>query len=156
VQNAKLAYLLAEEKRRVESVLENTADGIMDIDSNRRIISFNKAMEKLTSCYDREEVLGKECFRVLVLRDWENDNLCNKQCPMLASSEGGDLVFEQEGKIQAKDGQSIDVAMAYSIIRSLKEVARSLNRRARFKQRMAKASRSPWHTRLSALQKVNQ
>ena len=117
VQNAKLAYLLAEEKRRVESVLENTADGIMDIDSNRRIISFNKAMEKLTG-YDREEVLGKECFRVLALRDWENNNLCHKQCPMMASSEEGGSVFEQEGKIQAKDGQSIDVAMAYSIIRS--------------------------------------
>jgi len=117
VQNAKLAYLLAEEKRRVESILENTADGIMDIDSNRRINSFNRAMEKLTG-YDREEVLGKECFRVLTLRDWENDNLCNKQCPMLVSSEAGGSVFEQEGKIQAKDGQSIDIAMAYSIIRS--------------------------------------
>jgi len=118
VQNTKLAYLLAEEKQRVESVLENTADGIMDIDSNRRIISFNRAMEKLTG-YDREEVLGKECFRILALRDWENNNLCNRQCPMLVSSEVGGSVFEQEGKIQAKDGQTIDVAMAYSIIRSL-------------------------------------
>lgn len=117
VQNAKLAYLLAEEKRRVESVLENTADGVIGIDSNRRIISFNQAMEKLIG-YDREEVLGKECFRVLALRDWENNNLCYKQCPMLASSEAGNSVFEQEGKIQTKDGQSIDVAMAYSIIRS--------------------------------------
>ena len=117
VQNAKLAYLLAEEKRRVEAVLENTADGIMDIDSNRRITSFNRAMEKLTG-YDREEVLGKECFRVLALRDWENDNLCHKQCPMLVSSEVSSSIFEQEGKIQTKDGQSIDVAMAYSIIRS--------------------------------------
>jgi PAS domain S-box-containing protein len=117
VQNAKLAYLLAEEKWRVESILENTADGIMDIDSNRRIINFNRAMEKLTG-YDREEVVGKECFRVLALRDWQNNNLCHKQCPMLASSEGSSSIFDQEGKIQTKDGHGIDVAMAYSIIRS--------------------------------------
>jgi len=117
IQNAKLSYLLVKEKQRAESVLENIADGIMDIDSNRRIINFNRAMEKLTG-YDREEALGKECFRVLALRDWENDNLCQQQCPMLASSEGSSSVFEQEGKIQAKDGQSVDVSMAYSIIRS--------------------------------------
>ncbi|MFC1970529.1 ATP-binding protein, partial [Chloroflexota bacterium] len=83
----------------------------------RRITSFNRAMEKLTG-YDKEEVLGKECFRVLALRDWENDNLCYKQCPMLVSSKEGGVVFEQEGKIQSKDGQIIDVVMAYSIIRS--------------------------------------
>ncbi|RLC63952.1 MAG: hypothetical protein DRI01_04285 [Chloroflexi bacterium] len=118
VQNAKLAYLLAQEKERVESVLENAADGIMDIDSNRRITRFNRAMEKLTG-YDRDEVLGKECFRILSLRDWENNNLCYKQCPIVASSEEDGSVFEQEGKIQAKDGHSVDVAMVYSIIRSL-------------------------------------
>lgn len=117
VQNARQAYVLAEEKRRIESILDNTADGIMNIDSNRRITSFNKAMEKLTG-YNREEILGKECFRVLALRNWENDSLCHKKCPMLADSKTGGLVFEQEGKIRAKDGQNIDIAMAYSIARS--------------------------------------
>jgi PAS domain-containing protein len=62
MQNARLAHLLAEEKRRTESILENSPDGIMNIDSFCRIQGFNAGMENLTG-YAREEVLGLECFR---------------------------------------------------------------------------------------------
>jgi len=116
VQNARLAHFLAEEKRRVESILESSADGIMSIDSKHQLIGFNLAMEKLTS-YAREEVLGRECFRVLDLRDRENRSLCNTQCPMIDSS-NMNSTFEQQGMIRAKDGRSVDVAMTYSIARS--------------------------------------
>ncbi|RLC61081.1 MAG: histidine kinase, partial [Chloroflexi bacterium] len=117
VQNAKLAHFLAEEKHRVESILENSAEGIMSIDAKRRIRGFNAAMQAMTG-YSREEVLGRECFRLLNLQDMEGRSLCNRQCPMLMNSEAGGAIFEQQGKIRTKDGQYIDVAMVYSIIRS--------------------------------------
>jgi len=117
VHNAKLAQILAEEKQRVESILEGSAEGIMSIDAQRRIVGFNSAMERLTG-YPRAEVLGKQCSRVLNLRDWEGKPLCARQCPMLARPEDVSSTFEQQGKIQTKDGQDIDVAMVYSIIRS--------------------------------------
>jgi len=115
VQNARLAHFLAEEKRRVESILESSADGIISIDSKHRLIGFNVAMEKLSG-YAREEVLGKECFRVLDFRDRENRSLCNTQCPMMDADKM--RTFEQRGIIRAKDGRDIDVAMTYSITRS--------------------------------------
>lgn len=115
VQNARLAHSLTEEKHRVESILENSAEGIMSIDAKRRISGFNAAMRRLTG-YSREEVMGRECFRVLHLRDMEGGSLCNRQCPMLLSSERGGAIFEQQGKIRTKDGQDIDVAMVYSIV----------------------------------------
>ncbi len=62
VQNARLAYLLAEEKHRVESILESSADGIMSIDAQRRLIGFNQAMEKLTA------ILGEEVLERNVLK----------------------------------------------------------------------------------------
>ena len=58
IQNARLASLLSAEKQRLESVLENSAEGIMSIDSHCRILGFNAAMERISG-YLREEVLGK-------------------------------------------------------------------------------------------------
>jgi PAS domain S-box-containing protein len=117
VHNARLARLLAEEKQRVEAILEGSADGIMSIDAQRRIIGFNAAMERLTGC-PREEVLGKECFRVLPLRDAEGKVICNRQCPMLTTSREGSFTFEQQGKMHRKDGKEVDVVMVYSIVSS--------------------------------------
>jgi len=117
LQNAKLAHLVAEEKRRIESVLEHTADGIMSVDSQRRLISFNLTMEKLTG-YSREEVLGKECFRILRLRSYKGENLCLLQCPILTNSGKGNSTLEQQGLMRTKDDRLIDVTMVYSITRS--------------------------------------
>ena len=117
VQNARLAHLLAEEKQRVEAVLENSADGIMSIDSRCRILGFNAAMEKLTG-YSRTEALGQECFRVLNFSSRDKKNLCNYRCPMTADPPEIRPTLEQEGIIQTKEGRSVDVTMVYSIVRS--------------------------------------
>jgi PAS domain S-box-containing protein len=117
VQNARLAAVLAEEKRRVESVIEHSAEGIMSIDARCRILGFNSAMEKLTG-YSRREVIGRECSRLFCLADAEKKNLCNMQCPMNSglSSETGN--FEQTGTLLTREGRPVEVAMAYSIVRS--------------------------------------
>jgi len=56
LQNALLASELAEERRNIEAILENSADGIMAIDPERRILSINASMERLTG-WKKEEVL---------------------------------------------------------------------------------------------------
>jgi PAS domain S-box-containing protein len=117
IQNAHLAHLVAEEKRRVEFVLENSADGIMSIDSRCRILGFNAAMEKLTG-YHRSEVLDRECYKILNFSSREQGNLCNTLCPMLTSAAENRPVFEQEGTIRTKAGKPVDVTMVYSIVRS--------------------------------------
>jgi len=117
VQNARLAHLLAEEKRRVELILESSADGIISIDAQRRFVGFNQAMERLTG-YSKDEVLGKECFTLLHFRDWEGKNLCPVQCPILREIKNGEQSFELQGKIRTKHGQDADVSIMYSIIRT--------------------------------------
>jgi len=118
VHNARLAYLLAAEKHRVEAVLETSAEGIVNIDGQRRITGFNLAMEQLTG-KSREDVLGRECFRILNLRNRQRQSLCNTQCPILASSEQGSQTFELQGTIQTIDGKDVDVAMTYSVVYDL-------------------------------------
>jgi len=115
VQGARLAHLLTAEKQRIESILETSAEGIVSIDGQRRITGFNLAMERLTG-KSRADVLGRECFRVLNLRDQQGQSLCNTQCPILTSSRQGSLTFELQGKIQTINDKYIDVAMTYSIV----------------------------------------
>ncbi|MBI4186155.1 MAG: PAS domain-containing protein [Chloroflexi bacterium] len=117
VQNARLAHTLAGEKQRIESILENSAEGIMSVSADRRLIGFNQAMEKLTG-YPRREVMGKDCFRVLDLRDAEGDRICGRRCPILTGFAPGSPAFELEGTLQARDGRRVDVVMLYSIVRS--------------------------------------
>lgn len=117
VYNARLAHAVSEEKRRIESVLEHSAEGIMGIDSQRRILSVNAAMEQLT-CRPRSEMLGRECSLALQLRDDKGRNLCGRQCPMLQAADEADSRFERHGVIRRKDGREIHVAMVYSIVRS--------------------------------------
>ncbi|MDD5511144.1 MAG: ATP-binding protein [Dehalococcoidales bacterium] len=119
VQNAKLAYFLAKEKQRIESILEGSADGIVSIDSQRRITGFNRAMEKLTG-YSRDEALGKECHKILDFRTGDDKSLCYTQCPMIVKTYlGTDTVQESQGIIRKKNGRGLDVAMKYSILPSM-------------------------------------
>jgi len=115
VQNARLAHLLAAEKQRVESILETSAEGIFNIDGQRRIAGFNTAMERLIG-FSRQDILGKECYRVLDLRDREGKSLCNVRCPILMNKRQSSSTFELEGAIRTKEGKNIEVAMAYSVV----------------------------------------
>jgi PAS domain S-box-containing protein len=117
MQNAHLAFVLAEEKDRIEAILENSAEGIMSVDADCRILGFNAAMEKLSG-YSRSQVLGKESYKVLKLEDREKKNLCSQICPMRSGSAKGATVFEQEGTIRNRDGKPIEVALVCSIVRS--------------------------------------
>jgi PAS domain S-box-containing protein len=116
VQNARLAYALAQEKQRLDAILENSAEGILSIDADCRLIGVNQAMERLTG-YSRSELLGKECFRVLDFQDINGNSICNTQCPLRAGSEQ-ETTIERDGTIRTSEGRDIHVAMVCSIVRS--------------------------------------
>jgi PAS domain S-box-containing protein len=115
VQNARLAHLLAEEKGRVESVLENSGEGILNIDAQGSITAFNAAMERLTG-WRRQDVLGQSCRQVLSPRDRQGRVLCNVQCPMAMGLAENRLVMELEGTIVSKEGRPKDVGLTYSLV----------------------------------------
>jgi PAS domain S-box-containing protein len=118
LDNARLVHDLVDEKTKMESMLEGSAEGIMSIDARRHILGFNSAMERMTS-YSREQVLGLPCYQILNFRDWEGRSICNTtRCPMVTRPDSGPSTFELQGKIQSVDGQDIEVAMVYSVTRS--------------------------------------
>ena len=118
VDNAHLVHNLIEEKSRVESMLEGSAEGMMSLDGRRRLLGFNAAMERMSG-HPRRQVLSLPCYHVLNFRDFEGRSICNSdRCPMVTRPDGGPSTCELQGKIQSADGQDIEVAMVYSVNRS--------------------------------------
>jgi PAS domain S-box-containing protein len=118
LDNAKLVHDLVNEKKKMESMLEGSAEGIMSIDARRRVVGFNAAIERMSG-HTREQVLGLPCYQALNFRDWEGRSICNStRCPMVTRPDGSPSTCELQGKIQSADGQDIEVAMVYSVTRS--------------------------------------
>ena len=109
----------AEANVRAELILEGSADGILAIDSERRILAFNAALENLTG-WSRDEVVGKRCFEVLGLEDDQGANLCQTRCPLLREMTGPSNL---DGVITTKDGRRRDVALRYSLPSSGREAS---------------------------------
>ena len=58
VQNAKLYQQVSQEKRRLDALLESSADGVIIMDSSHRIQRFNRAMGRLTG-WSAPDAIGK-------------------------------------------------------------------------------------------------
>jgi PAS domain S-box-containing protein len=111
VQNARLAHQLAAERDKIESILESSADGIITLDSERRILSFNASMERLTG-WNKDKAIGKHCFEVLKLVDSNGVDVCQTRCPVTGRADG--FVY-LDGIATTRDGQKVEVGMSYSL-----------------------------------------
>jgi PAS domain S-box-containing protein len=116
-QNLQLLFELAEEKKRLEAVIENSADGIMTVDRDRRIIGYNAALERLTG-WGRAEVLQRFCGDVLQSQDAQGRSLCREDCPLLRVFSSDEPRLSVEETIRTRDGQPVSVLATFSVIRS--------------------------------------
>ncbi len=114
VQNARLYAQALRESERVHAIIENSADGVMILDSRWRITTFNRAMELLTG-WPREEALGRPCAEVVGLRTPEGANLCLVACPLQHGRDGPPVA---EGWMQTRDGRERFLQTRYSPTRS--------------------------------------
>jgi signal transduction histidine kinase len=66
VRNAKLYAEISEERRVLAAVIDNSAEGIMILDSNGWVRRFNRALTRITGL-EAEQALGRSVNEVLVL-----------------------------------------------------------------------------------------
>ncbi|MBQ9495854.1 MAG: GGDEF domain-containing protein [Treponema sp.] len=67
------------------TIINNLQDGIYFVDTNRKILFWNKAAERITG-YSAEEIVGKCCEDSLLNHiDEEGRPLCTMSCPLFAS-----------------------------------------------------------------------
>lgn len=111
VHNARLYQQLAREKGRLNAIIQNSADGVMILDIQRRIRVFNRALEEMTG-WTAEEALGRPCSDVLALRDRQGKDICESDCP-LSQTESEERLYV-EGDIERTDGSGVTVGITYS------------------------------------------
>jgi PAS domain S-box-containing protein len=64
-----------EETQLLQSILNSVSEGVMTLDQNWKILTWNSAAERITG-FHREEVVGQKCKKIL------RSPLCRKHCPV--------------------------------------------------------------------------
>lgn len=98
-------------KEFLDNILASMDEGVLTIDQDARIITFNRAAERITG-YKREEVLHKKCYKVL------KSNLCKGKCAGKRTLETGSSLSNYEATIRNKEGKEIHVDITTSPLRS--------------------------------------
>ena len=78
VRNARLYHQLATERTRLATIIENSADGIMILDTDRRVVVINQALAAMVGLSEQDAV-GRSCAEVLALEKVEGDDLCQAE-----------------------------------------------------------------------------
>jgi PAS domain S-box-containing protein len=115
IQNTRLLERLWEEKRWLEAVIRNSADGILILDRECRVLGFNQAMTRLTG-YRVGEALGKTCQQVMPLISQKGDDYCSLICPLMHSGTS-ERPPVMEAILTNRDGHSVPVELTYAVIR---------------------------------------
>jgi PAS domain S-box-containing protein len=71
---------IAGQSAELLDVLSRTADGMVAVDADLRIVGWNDAATRLLG-YTAEEALGRPCFEILEWRDRCGDPVCGADCP---------------------------------------------------------------------------
>lgn len=113
VQNARLYTQVNDEKRRLDAILESSADGLLILDTRHRIERFNRALARMTG-WNPEQAIGRRHDEVL---RWA------RRAPgmTLEQAEAGGWPLGSsaaplyvEGDLQRKDGGRISVGITYA------------------------------------------
>lgn len=114
VSNARLYQSVLHDKQQLDALIEQSADGVMILDSRWRITTFNRAMENLTG-WPRDEALGRPCAEVVGITSPQGTNICLVDCPLQRRPPL--LTPMVEGWIESRDGRRLYVQSRYAIQR---------------------------------------
>ncbi|MCC6169821.1 MAG: GAF domain-containing protein [Caldilineaceae bacterium] len=110
VRNARLYHQLETERSRLATIIENSANGVLILDVQRRVVVINQA---LTAMLDMSEAgaLGRPCHEVLLLTNVMGEDLCQADT-VDALAEGVSL--RCEGDLVRPGGGRVTVSATYS------------------------------------------
>ncbi|MFN2203858.1 MAG: GAF domain-containing protein, partial [Caldilineaceae bacterium] len=88
VRNARIYNQLETERSRLAAIIDNSADGILILDEDRRVVVMNQALSAMVGMSE-EEAHGKACHEVLSLENVTGDDLCQPGVELDALGETG-------------------------------------------------------------------
>lgn len=102
MDNVALFNSVSEERAKLVDVVEHTSDGIYQVSPDRRIVTWNSAMERITG-YSAEDAVGQMCFNILRARDQTGVDMCSYDCPIVAVC-ATKSHQERDAQIMTRDG----------------------------------------------------
>lgn len=93
-----------------EQVLEQLGEGVLIIDSQFRIVYFNRRAEQIT-LHQRREALGRTCREILRLAN------CQIGCPVARARREGQSVIDYEAQVTTRLGGRLPVHIRFSMVR---------------------------------------
>jgi signal transduction histidine kinase len=122
VHNAQLYEQVSREKRRLDAIIEYSADGVAILDAGRRIQVFNRALAALTG-WPASEALGRDHDEVIQWARIDSGSdltsaeaggwpLAQHQSYPAASER--DLTLHVEGDLRRRDGSTVSVGITYA------------------------------------------
>lgn len=118
LKNARLYEEAVEEKSTLNSILSSMSDGVITLDKNLQIASFNSAAEKILG-WKESKVLGKSFFSVFRLGDKEEK--FSKEWMLEAFNSGLKGSVFDECAILSEDGSRKILSFAFSPLQDEKE-----------------------------------
>jgi PAS domain S-box-containing protein len=115
VHNARLYQRLLAEKRHLDTIIENSADGVMIVDGQWRIRTANRALEQMVGRH-RSEIVGHTCSEILQLTTPQGTPVCTGCCPL--EELGPSPHPYVEGVHTTPDGRRIHLGITYSVLRA--------------------------------------
>lgn len=115
VNNARLYEQLAQEKRRLDAILEFSADGVVIMDAARNILMFNQLMSRMIGV-PAEEAIGKKFEEVMVLARKSAGATLEE-----AEAQGWPIVGSAtplfvEGELRRRNGGAISVDITFAAL----------------------------------------
>jgi PAS domain S-box-containing protein len=118
VRNARLYMQLETERSRLATIIENSADGILILDIDRRVVVINQALAAMVGMSE-EEALGRPCHEVLALNNFVGDDLCQAELTPDLAAETEERLAEGvslrcEGDLIRPGGGRVTVSATYT------------------------------------------
>jgi len=120
VNNARLYQQVAQEKRRLDAILEASADGVMILSPSFRVTRFNQALARLSGL-SAARAIGQSHDEVIVLRDIRAGRSLSDAAaggwPLVTRSSAGLIAsgpLYVEGDLQRADGTRVSVGITYA------------------------------------------
>ncbi len=83
----------------------NTADGMIVVNGEQKILQWNDSAERILG-FSRGEVIGRRCYEVLNGRERQNRPYCRKDCPVISKARRGRVSENYDLCCVTADGQA--------------------------------------------------
>lgn len=105
----KLHAELFTENARLISILNSITDGVLTVDNEWRITSFNPAAERITG-HKAENIMGKQCYEVM------KSETCKTNCPLRKTMATKIPVYDYEIEIVSARGETIPISVNTALL----------------------------------------